>query len=168
MKRLALLGVLVMGLGIPGEAQEPWNCAQPEFRQFDFWLGTWDMQDRRSGTRLGTAKIVKVHGGCAIREDWQALSGGSGANIATYHPPIKRWRMVSVTRNGGHFLSEGEFTNGTLSFLTDARPRDGKPERRRISWSQTDNPNRVLQVWEVSSDDRTWVREFDGVCLRQP
>jgi hypothetical protein len=145
----------------------PWNCDQEPFRRFDFWLGTWQMQDRRSGTILGQAMVRRIHGQCAIREDWQAVGGGSGANIVSYHPPLQAWRMVSVIAGGGHLLSIGSWQDNTLSFLTDIHSPNGLLERRRISWSKTNDPKRVLQVWEVSSDDgKTWRKEFDGVCLR--
>jgi hypothetical protein len=170
MKGAWLMALIALGIGVSsGSAQQPWSCAEPAFRGFDFWIGTWEMRDRRSGTPLGTASVRPVHGGCAIREDWQARSGGSGANIVTYHPPINGWRMVSVTSNGGFLVSQGTLTNSRLSFLTDTHIPNGKPQRRRITWATTDDPNRVLQTWEVTEDDgKSWFTEFDGLCIRTP
>jgi hypothetical protein len=161
-----LAAAALMGLTM-SSAQQTWDCRGSEFRVFDFWLGNWEMQDRSSGTPLGKATVQKIHGDCAIREDWFALSGGSGANIVTYHPPQQAWRMVSVTKSGGYLLSHGKWENAKLTFLTESHALGGTAQRRRIAWQKTDNPNRVLQTWEVSLDDgKTWRTEFDGVCLR--
>jgi hypothetical protein len=167
MKKNVLLILVVLMISFSSQAQQTWNCTEAEFRVFDFWVGTWQMQDRPSGTPLGQAVVQKIHDGCAIREDWKANSGGSGANIVTYHPPSKAWRMVSIISSGGHLLSFGTWENSSLSFLTDVHTPNGKPQRRRITWTKTQNPNRVLQTWEVTEDDgKSWYTEFDGLCIR--
>jgi hypothetical protein len=167
MKSIWLLTVAALLGFTPSSAQQTWDCSSEEFRVFDFWLGSWEMQDRPSGTPLGQATVQKIHGNCAIREDWFALGGGSGANIVTYHPPQKAWRMVSVTKNGGYLISHGTWENSRLIFLTDTHVLGGRSQRRRIAWQKTDNPNSVLQTWEVSfNDGKTWFTEFNGLCLR--
>jgi len=38
----------------------PPACAAPEHRQFDFWVGRWDVFDPKSGKRVGESLIEKV------------------------------------------------------------------------------------------------------------
>src|SRR5262249_46376888 len=47
-------------------------CTQPgsPWRQFDFWVGTWDVYDR-SGNRVGESRIERILGDCVVLENWK-------------------------------------------------------------------------------------------------
>ena len=47
------------------------RCRAPEHRQFDFWLGAWDVRNS-DGQLLGHNEIQRVAGGCALLEVRQA------------------------------------------------------------------------------------------------
>jgi hypothetical protein len=42
MKKLVIL--ILMLAAFPAVAQQPSPCGQPEADQFDFWIGTWDVE----------------------------------------------------------------------------------------------------------------------------
>ena len=46
----------------------------PLYRQFDYWLGTWDVRPNGapSGTPPATNVVTKIHNGCVILESWSA------------------------------------------------------------------------------------------------
>src|SRR6266498_4873900 len=51
------------------------SCTAPQYRQFDFWLGDWDLvgaEDRKSAED----KVVQVLGGCALQENWTGVKSG--------------------------------------------------------------------------------------------
>ena len=65
-----ILSILVAVLAAPAPPPKP--CTGPESRQFDFWVGDWDLKVRaRSapdkdewGTANATQKIEAILGGC--------------------------------------------------------------------------------------------------------
>jgi hypothetical protein len=68
---------------------------EPAFSRLDFWLGEWDVF---VGTDVvGTNRIARVLGGCAIFEQWTAAGGGAGHSLFYVHPSDRRWRQVWVT-----------------------------------------------------------------------
>ena len=40
-------------------------CASPEYHQFDFWIGDWEVRGK-NGQILGHNHISKRHGGCVV------------------------------------------------------------------------------------------------------
>ena len=158
---LCLLLILAFLMSTSAQAQQP-NCTTPEFRQFDFWLGEWEMRDRASGTVLGRAKVEKLSNGCMMREEWISSGGASGSNLSSYHAPEKGWQMASAFANAPLLISQGQFSNGQLVFVGQAQQW-----MVRIVWAATDDPSRVKQTWENSSDGgKTWTMTFDAICVR--
>ena len=45
------------------------SCTKAEFRQFDFWLGDWEVT-LPDGKVAGTNKIESILGGCVLQESW--------------------------------------------------------------------------------------------------
>src|SRR2546423_442652 len=58
-------------------------CAAPENRQFDFWVGEWDVYPKKSPEKMvAQSHIEKLYSGCAIRENWMPLvAGGDGGSL---------------------------------------------------------------------------------------
>ncbi len=62
----------------PAPAQgtpNPAPCGGPEFRQLDFWVGTWNATWPASpGTPAGKAtnRVEKILGGCVVSENFEA------------------------------------------------------------------------------------------------
>jgi hypothetical protein len=79
MLRLAmLLGLVFLGSSINSFSQQGQNsaksqppCAQPESRQFDFWIGEWNAAWELEGKPgKGTNTIRSVLGNCVIEENF--------------------------------------------------------------------------------------------------
>lgn len=75
----------------PAPAPPPRPCAAAEFRQFDFWLGQWDVFNP-AGQKIGTNSITSIDGGCVLLESWTSARGGTGHSFNFYEPATKRWR----------------------------------------------------------------------------
>jgi hypothetical protein len=73
MIRRSLIGLVssfFMIISIPAEATMP--CSDPAYRQFDFWLGEWEVR-KPDGTLAGTNRISKEYGGCVLHERYSKL-----------------------------------------------------------------------------------------------
>ena len=53
------------------------TCDGPEHRQFDFWVGEWQVRDP-SGQVIGTNAITRSYDGCLLIERWEGASGERG------------------------------------------------------------------------------------------
>src|SRR5918996_1555494 len=49
----------------------PAPCAAPEYRQFDFWLGDWNVYNP-AGALVGTNRVTREFDGCVLQEHWVA------------------------------------------------------------------------------------------------
>src|SRR5438046_10666506 len=66
-------------------------CAGAEHRQFDFWVGKWDVYPSGGDKLTAHSLIESVYGGCGIRENWMPLSGSGGGSLNIYLPQEKHW-----------------------------------------------------------------------------
>jgi hypothetical protein len=102
----------------PASVVKP-SCASAEHRQFDFWVGDWDVSIRARqsptseewGEGKGTQHVESILGGCAIAENFSADGPGgawAGKSYSMWQPQLGKWRQTWVD-DGGSFL---EFTGG--------------------------------------------------------
>jgi len=137
-------------------------CSAPEHRQFDFWIGTWDVTTL-DGRLAGRNTISRKLEGCVIHEQWDG-SGMRGESFNIWDRAGRRWHQTWVSSRGELLLLDGGFSGGAMRLSGESGP----PERRirnRITW--TPGPDDTLrQVWDVSRDGREWRTVFDGTYRR--
>jgi len=139
-------------------------CSTAVYRQFDFWIGTWDVYTPE-GERAGTNTITPVHGGCALREEWTSVRGGGGSSINYYDPRAKAWNQLWVDGRGGIIDVTGRFTDGAMRFEGVHIYPDGRVEPYRMTFTPQDT-GYVRQFIEQSKDDgETWYTWFDGLYV---
>lgn len=148
---------------------KPAPCTSPQHRQFDFWLGAWDVEDP-AGKAVGRNRITSVHGGCALLEEWQGRGGFSGTSLNAYDAATQRWHQTWVDNSGGLLRLEGAFGHGAMR-LEGASVETGPPAvttQQRIEWTLLPD-GRVRQHWQASRDGgSTWTTVFDGRYRKAP
>ena len=77
------------------------DCSAPEHRQFDFWIGDWDVTS--GGKPAGHNRVDAVEDGCAINEHWTGTTGSTGVSYNAYDRVDRRWHQFWVS-NGGMVL----------------------------------------------------------------
>lgn len=136
-------------------------CAGPEHRQFDFWIGDWDVTTP-NGAAAGRNRIEPILGGCVLRESWTGAKGGSGTSYNAYDRQRGRWHQTWVDNGGLVLLLDGQFAGGRMVLSGETRDTTGAPVLNRITWQET-GPGAVRQLWETSADGgKTWSVTFDG------
>ncbi len=157
------IAVLLLGGTRASVAQGAPACAGPEFRQFDFWVGEWEVTSG-NGQVAGVNRITPILRGCVLHEEWRGANGGSGQSFNIYDAPAQRWRQTWVADNGVVLLLEGALVDGKM-VLTGRRPAPQKPGvtlTDRITWTPLELGD-VRQLWEISEDGGTsWRTVFDG------
>jgi hypothetical protein len=155
---LALLFVVSQSTPPPPAAV---GCKAPEFTQFDFWLGEWEVF-APNGTRAGTNSITRDHGGCVLVERWTGTRGLNGSSFNIYTPATRKWHQVWVDNSGTLLQLEGEFVDGAMRMQGDGLTAKGAM-LNRITWTPQGDGS-VRQFWEISTDKgQTWQVSFDGV-----
>jgi len=138
-------------------------CVGPEYRQFNFWLGEWDLVGA-DGKKSAEDKVVSILGGCAIQENWTGVKSGLGLSLAAYDPATKHWHQTLMDDSGAVLKLEGEFADGKM-ILVGQRPSQkekGVTITHRIAWNLMPD-HRVHQYWEASTTGgRTWKPVFEG------
>lgn len=141
------------------------RCNGPEFRQFDFWMGEWEVRDAE-GEIVGHNTITRVARGCGLLENWQGATGGRGVSINTYDADRGRWTQRWVGAGSTLWL-EGGLEDGRM-VLAGTRPRSTPrgDVLDRITWTPLAD-GRVRQLWEVSPDGgESWRAIFEGFYTR--
>jgi hypothetical protein len=152
----------------PSPTPSPAACSAPEYRQFDFWLGEWNVYDPK-GQIQGTNRITRELGGCVLQERWVAAGpvAQEGSSFNTWSPAAKRWHQTWVDSTGGFLLLDGVFENGVMTLRGEMPARSGGTVRHRIAWSALAG-GRLRQFWERSTDGgQTWTVAFDGTYVRR-
>jgi len=72
--------------------------ASPEFRQFDFWIGEWDVQSNGSGQPAGKSSVQLMLGECVIFENWTGALGVNGKSFNIYRPRQGRFWACGLSR----------------------------------------------------------------------
>ena len=125
-------------------------CTSTEARQFDFWLGDWDVTPNGSapGTRAARSHITVEAGGCAVFEDFTDLSY-HGVSVNVFNPATQHWHQTYVDTDRARLLFEGGLVGGDM-ILTMPNNAD------RIAWSPLSG-GRVRQHGQASTDGgQTW------------
>jgi hypothetical protein len=156
----------------PPEAAKPPPCGAPEHRQFDFWLGSWEVS-KPDGSRAGVNRITAILGGCALREEWSSEgSPYAGTSYNVYDAARGLWHQTWVDNQGGVLYLEGGLV-GEAMVLEGERPGPAgeggevAAVRHRITWTPL-GEERVRQHWETSKDGgETWSTAFDGLYVRE-
>jgi hypothetical protein len=161
----ALIGFALTGQAKPPAVTAP--CVAPEYAQFDFWVGTWDVINP-AGKPAGTNTITRTLDGCLVREEWTGAGGSRGASWNMFDRASSRWHQIWIDISGLVLHLRGSFTNGAMQMTDadDAGRRAAKGPINRITW--TPRPDGTLrQLWETSADEgKSWKVAFDGTYRR--
>jgi hypothetical protein len=138
----------------------------PVYRQFDYWLGTWDVRPNGgapNGAPPATNVITKVHNGCVILESWTA-PGQTGQSFNIYDRVARKWHQTWVDSTGGLHAYWGELRDGNMVYEGDipAPPGSGggRVHTRLTFFRQADGS--IRQYSERTPDGgKTWISVYD-------
>ncbi len=163
--RLIVLLLLILPMASHGQ-QTTFDCwASPSHRQFDFWLGEWEVHDGK-GKLQGRNSIESVEKGCAIREQWRSVRGGTGQSMNVYQPASGEWRQLwvdagaSIIDISGGLEGETMLLEGEIYYL-----KRGMSRPFRGQWTPLAD-GRVRQFFQEKDDNGQWQTWFEGFYSR--
>ena len=174
---------LILALGFQAAAQtppaKPFDCSAPEHRQFDFWVGEWDVVPNPAtplpntpppGRQPASNVVEKAHRGCVLIENWDDRQGGTGQSFNIYDRVRKQWHQTWVDSNGGLHEYWGELKDGNVVFIGEVPlpPASRFQGRRTIRLSfMPMGPDKVRQFSEALNSDGTWSTNYDLIYTRR-
>ncbi|HWS40849.1 MAG TPA: hypothetical protein VN247_06130 [Arenimonas sp.] len=160
----------VMGMtSLSAQTQNPPPaCDTSEYRQFDFWLGEWDVDGGQDGkTPVGKSTITRVAKGCALHENWRSAGGGDGQSLNVFDATAKQWTQFWIGADGVILRLSGGLINGAMVLDGSLPMPSGKTQLQRITWAKMED-GRVSQRWETSDDaGNSWQISFIGYYKRK-
>ena len=140
------------------QEQQQRPCSTPEHRQFDFWIGDWEVFNPQD-QRVGSNRIDRVLGGCALHESWRGSTGHRGSSYNFYDSASGKWHQTWIDVVGAPLYINGGLEDGKMRMVNDAGTG-------RITWTPLESGH-VRQHWEQSADGgTTWTTVFDGEYRR--
>jgi hypothetical protein len=144
----------------------PTPCSAPEHRQFDFWVGDWEVT-QPDGTVAGTNRIEIILGGCVLQESWRSANGKSVGHSFNLYARDGRWHQTWVDNSGLLLELVGGLEDGRMVMSQERTTPDGQKALHEISWTKLET-GQVKQHWRFTTDDgQTWKDVFVGIYTRQ-
>ncbi|MEO8109247.1 MAG: tetratricopeptide repeat protein [Ginsengibacter sp.] len=140
----------------------------PQAREFDFWVGDWDVYVTGTSNYAGHNTIQMISGGCALLENWEN-SAGTGKSINFIDPLTNKWKQAWVGSYPGGIQEfvNGEYKDSAMRFIFETIDGHGnKMIGRFIFYNEA--PGRVRQFKETSADNgKTWVTSYDFTYIKK-
>jgi hypothetical protein len=131
----ALVPLDQFGIGQGGTGNA---CEANEYRQFDFWLGNWDVRDT-TDVLTGVSIVSSALGGCAVLENF---AGGIGRSLNAYDQATGNWTQFFVSAGGSIAMLTGGFRNDSMVLAEQRGPVI------RDVWTWTTLPNGSVKQHE--------------------
>jgi hypothetical protein len=160
---------------------KPFDCAAPEYRQFDFWVGEWDVVTNpatqpanappaQPGRKPASNVIEKLEGGCVIKENWDDRTGGTGQSFNLYDRVSQRWHQTWVDSTGSLHQYWGGLRDGNMVLVGEVPLPPGARFQGRRTIRVSFMPmgaDKVRQFSEALNSDGTWSVNYDLIYTRR-
>jgi hypothetical protein len=138
------------------------GCAAPAYRQFDFWLGDWDVFDSHSQAKAARVHVTRTLDDCVLLEEYRGLDGHEGQSFSIYDAPRGVWHQTWVTNRGQLLVIEGNLRAGAMELSGSERLADGTVRLVRGTWQPSRDGVREVAV-RSTDGGKTWTEWFDLV-----
>lgn len=150
------------------DTPSPAPCRAQAHRQFDFWIGDWEVF-QPDGKKAGENRIVSIAAGCALQEFWSGRGGVTGTSLNSFDRTDNKWHQTWVDSGGERLeLTGGREGESMVMASTSPHPqRAGVSIIQKITWTPAGDGS-VRQFWQASEDSgKTWTTLFDGKYVRK-
>ena len=140
----------------------------PKAREFDFWIGEWDVKDTQSGVLVGHNSIQLILGDCVIFENWTNTQGRGGKSFNVYNKDKGFWQQTWIDDRGDVTEYEhGFLKEGALQFVAGPKKvPEGEQITRMTFFDQ--GPDQVRQFIETSTNGgKGWTPLYDLTYTRK-
>ena len=139
----------------------PPSCADPAYRQLDFWVGDWDATFDAGGGKTGhaTNHVTRdEYGACVISEHFaQADIGYVGGSYSMFDNQTGQWRQTWVDNQGSTFVLTGGPVSGQphVFELQTVDVRGSTKAFKRMIWQEVKSDSFTWR-WQSQEPDGSW------------
>ena len=146
-------------------AQSAVPCTGGNYRQFDFWVGDWDVFDvENPAVVVAHARVELILNGCVLHELYEGLDGHRGESFSIYDVTRDTWHQSWVNDHGYLLTIEGRMHGSSMNLEGIDHLPNGNPRQVRGEWRTQDRG--VREVAARSTDGGvTWAPWFDLLFL---
>lgn len=151
------------------QARSSKACTAPGYRQFDFWVGEWEVTPNGTDKIVAHSLIESLYGGCAIRENWMPLTREDGGSLNSFLPALGVWRQIWTDSQGSWNVFEGGRVGDAMVLLGHRLGNDPKDSAilARMTFTPLEDGS-VRQHGEHSSDfGQTWQTSYDFIYRKR-
>ncbi len=137
------------------------------FRDFDFWIGEWDVYTYGTENLGGHSIIEAIIDSFVIKESYQTVQGPyKGTSLNKYNRSIKKWEQFWVDNGGLSLHIQGGLIDDKM-VMVGARNTPKGEVWDKIQWTPLEDGT-VRQEWLQSNDyGANWNKVFDGHYKRK-
>ncbi len=160
---------------------KPFDCTAPQHREFDFWIGEWDVVPNpetrpanapppQPGRKPASNVVDKAHRGCVLIENWDDGQGGTGQSFNLYDRVRQQWHQTWVDSTGGLHEYWGGLKGGNMVFMGEVPLPPSARFAGRHTVRLTFFPlgaDKVRQFSEALGPDGTWSVSYDLIYTRR-
>lgn len=157
--------IILLTMSVTGEvdAQEKkCACCTPAFKQFDFWIGDWEVYDTL-GNKIGENLVVSMQDSCLIQENWKSKRS-TGTSYNYYNLANESWNQVWMDNSGNPLVLKGKFDDGKMVMRSELKKsKKGTEYYDQISWQMLPDKS-VVQIWkQFDKYDKELTLLFKGI-----
>ena len=159
------LFLLFTSASLLAQQKNPQPCNRPEQKQFDFWVGDWDLTSPGSkpGDVVHNSNTIKrILGNCIVQENFvgsddpQQAPQLLGISVSVFDTISGKWKQTWVDNQGSYLDFTGEFKDNQMVLSREAIRPDGTKVMQRMVWKNI-TPSEFDWSWERSKDKgQTW------------
>ena len=148
-------------------AQNTGPCSSAAHRQFDFWVGEWNVYSTAADTIVGYSHIKNILNDCVIEENWTSKNGWQGKSFNTYNSVDSTWNQVWVDQSGATYHFSGTFHDNIMDYAGQTSGPKGT-SHFTMTFTYNEKDKSIRQVWKQSTDaGESWKTIFDGTYRRK-
>lgn len=137
------------------------RCDAPEYRQFDFWIGDWDVFEVDGTRPVAHVQVERSLDGCVLHELYEDDSGLRGESLSMFDRTRHVWHQTWMTNGGQLVTVEGDWQEGVMS-MRGRSSGNGEDSLVRATWKPAGGS--VRETASTSRDrGHTWNKWFDLV-----
>ena len=103
-------------------------------RDFDFWVGEWEVTNQATGALAGYNLVSLEVGGRVLVERYSTPGGFAGMSLNAYDAGSDRWHQCWMDSEGTVLDLYGGLVDGCM-VLTGTSAPHGAPQLERITWT---------------------------------
>ncbi len=158
--------LLASGSAFAQEEAPAGPCDGDVFRQFDFWVGDWNVFDTE-GQQVGTNIITLEEKGCLLVERWTDMQGNTGQSYNFVDHASGKWRQVWVNAGVVIDYEGGLDENGAIDLQGTLTTVNSGPQKYRGTWSLQDDGTVHQHLRQFDAEKGDWAAGFVGVYKKR-